>query len=159
MSRDLAPLLARVGRYGGHGINHEDQPFYGELILAPLLEDRGITLSFRAMGIDGTLYHEEASWIAPDATGLLALWSLNRNSAGVLRHDLRYGAGPRDADATWVFGHGDRSDPEAMRIEVALDLFDGGDVGYRFGWGLPGEAFAPRSNVRMSRQADDAVEE
>ena len=38
MSDPLQSLLRRVGRYGGHGINHADEPFYGELDLHPLLD-------------------------------------------------------------------------------------------------------------------------
>ena len=159
MGHDLAPLLARLGSYGGHGINHEDQPFYGELALAPILGDRGVALSFRAVGIDGTLYHEEAGWIARDAAGQLSLWSLHRHSGQVLHHELRYGAPPRDTEATLVFGHGDRNEIDTMRIEVALDLYADGAVGYRFAWGLPSETFAPRSSVRMDRLGSEIGEE
>jgi hypothetical protein len=40
-------------------------------------------------------------------------------------------------------------------MEIAIDLHPGGDLGYRFAWGLPGGEFAPRSGVRMRPDATD----
>ena len=39
----LDTLIQHCGTFAGHGINYEDQPFHGELILEPLLGERGIT--------------------------------------------------------------------------------------------------------------------
>lgn len=151
---DLDRLLARVGHYGGHGINHEDQPFHGELCLESILSDGAIALSFRAVGIDGTVYHEERSWIGPDEDGALSLWSLSTQAAGVRRHRQRHGGNPEGVEASLVFGLGDRTDASVLRIELALDLWPDGDIGYRFAWGLPGGAFEPRSRVRMRTVED-----
>jgi hypothetical protein len=146
--RDVELLLQRAGQYQGHGINHEDQPFHGELEIGPLLGNRGVTLKFRAVGIDGTVYHDERSWVAPDEGGEIAMWSIHSNGEGVLKHTRRNGAGVEGAN-TLVFGLGDRNDPAVFRIEVALDLWADGAVGYRFAWGQPGGEFKPRSSVRM----------
>ncbi|HHO50203.1 MAG TPA: hypothetical protein ENK18_04845 [Deltaproteobacteria bacterium] len=146
---DLDRLLTRVGRYGGHGINHEDQPFHGELCLEAILDGGGIALSFRAVGIDGTLYHEERGWIAPDEGGALALWSLSTEGPGVRRHLRRHGVAPEGVETSLIFGLGDRTDASVLRVELALDLWPDGDIGYRSAWGLPHGAFEPRSSVRM----------
>jgi hypothetical protein len=146
---DIEQLLARVGRYGGHGIDHEDQPFHGELELTALLGGRGLALTFRALGIDGATYHDERGWIAPDGDGRTRFWSLSTSTPGVLCHARRHGAPAAGTSATLVFGSGERAD--ALRIEVAFDLWPDGDVGYRYAWGLPGGEFLPRSSVRMSR--------
>ena len=151
---DIEQLLARVGRYGGHGIDHDDQPFHGELELAPILGGRGLTLTYRAVGIDGTVYHDERGWIAPDDAGRACFWSLSTSSVGVTCHQRRRPAPPageQATQATLIFGSGDPRDTSAMRIELAFDLWPEGDVGYRFSWGEPGGAFLPRSSVRMSR--------
>ena len=145
-------LLDRCGRFGGHGIDHEDQPLYGELDLQPLPGRQGAWLSFRATGIDGTVLHDERSWVAPDADGELCLWSVNTLAAGVMRHPVRRGVPPAGAHSVLVFGSGDPTDAQVHRVEIAVDLWPDGAVGYRTAWGLPGGPFLPRSQVRMERE-------
>ncbi|MEQ1508312.1 MAG: hypothetical protein ABMB14_39135 [Myxococcota bacterium] len=152
---ELDLLLARVGTYGGHGINHEDQPFHGELAVESVL-GRGVRWTFRATGIDGTTYHEEQSWVARDETGALCLWSVNGYEPHCGRHVRRHGAGVAGTIATLVFGRGDPGDPAQYRIEIAMDLWPNGDVGYRYAWGLPNGPFEPRSAVRMALEVDRA---
>jgi hypothetical protein len=146
---DLELLRSCVGRYAGHGIDHEDQPFHGELELGVLF-DRAITLAFRATGIDGTSYHEEQSWIATDADGRLCLWSVSTNSPTCGCHVRRHGASVAGTRSTLVFGQGDPQEGDRYRAEIAIDLWPNGDLGYRFAWGMPGGAFRPRSTVKMS---------
>ncbi len=153
MNDPVDALLARVGSYAGHGINHEDEPFHGELDLAALSDGRGVTLKVRAVGIDGTVYHDERLWIAAAESGELTLWSIHTNGAGVRRHIRRHGAPVSGADATWVFGFGDLGAHRGYRQEIALDLWPDGDISYRVAWGLPGGEHQPRSAVRMRRQA------
>lgn len=153
---DLELLRAVVGRYAGHGIDHEDQPFHGELALEDLFE-RAITLTFRATGIDGTSYHEERSWIAMDGEGRLCLWTVNTNLPGCGCHVRRHGASAAGTRATLVFGQGDPQDTERYRAEIAIDLWPNGDVGYRYAWGMPGGEFRPRSSVRMSAAVPESA--
>lgn len=147
----IARLLDHVGRYTGHGINHEDEPFHGELEVARLLDAQGVTLKFRAETIDGTVLHDERTWIARDTDGQVALWSIHSNGGAVRKHQQRNGAGTEGADATLVFGAGDPDDGSAYREEVAIDLWPDGDVSYRTSWGLPGGRMLPRSDVRLHR--------
>ena len=146
---DLELLRSCAGRYAGHGINHEDQPFHGELELEVLFE-RALALTFRATGIDGTPYHEERTWIAVDGEGRLCLWTVSTNVPTCDPHVRRHGAPVAGSRATVVFGHGDPTDAERYRSEIAIDVWPNGDLGYRYAWGLPGGEFAPRSSVRMS---------
>jgi hypothetical protein len=147
----IASLLERVGRYAGHGINHEDEPFHAELEIARLLDAQGVTLKFRAETIDGTVLHDERTWIARDADGQVALWSIHINGGAVRKHEQRNGAGIDGADATLVFGVGDAARMDAYREEIAIDLWGDGDVSYRTAWGLPGGRMVRRSDVRMHR--------
>lgn len=148
---DLERLLATVGPWHGHGIDHDDQPFHGELHVEPLIGGRAVGLRFTATGIDGTVYHDEHAWITADPAGALGLWTLHGNAPGVTAHRLRAGAPAPDAERTLCFGAGDPADRGAYRVEVALDFFADGSLGYRYAWGLPGGDFGPRSSVRLRR--------
>lgn len=158
----LRPLVERAGRYAGHGIDHQHQPFHGELAVQPL-SPFAVKLWFRAVGIDGTVYREEHSWIARDEDGRLSLWlidlsepgddepSADEPSAGrCLQHTLRFGAPPEGTLASLVFGRGSWAEEDQYRAEIALDLWPDGAVSYRRAWGLPQQAYAPRLAVRMS---------
>lgn len=146
---DLERLLASQGPWQGHGIDHHDQPFHGELRLEPLLGGRAVGLRFTATGIDGTLYQDAHGWIAPDAAGRLCLWTLHGGLPGVTAHARRHGAPAADADHTLVFGAGDPADRESYRAEVALDWLPDGTLVFRGAWGLPGGEYRPRSTVRL----------
>ena len=152
MASDLDLLLERCGRFGGHGIDSEDQPLYGELDLQALPARQGVWLTFRASAIDGRLLHDERTWVAPDADGRLCMWSVSTLADGVRQHVRRHGVPPEGAHVTFVFGSGDPSDRDAHRVEIAIDLWADGTLGYRSAWGLPGGDFLPRSRVRMERE-------
>jgi len=70
----------------------------------------------------------------------------------VWHHARRHGAPPEGVEATLIFGSGDREDTDVHRVEIAIDLWPDGALGYRTAWGLPGGAFLPRSQVRMERE-------
>lgn len=150
MSDVLQCLFRRVGRYGGHGINHRDEPFYGELDLHVLLEGAAAGLKFRATGIDETTLHDERTWIASTDGGGLALWTISTNAATVLRHDLVADRESEDHERVLVFRLGDPADRSVLRNQVTVELFRDGRLGYRYAWGRPGEAFDDRSAVAMS---------
>lgn len=150
MTDGLAALQRRVGRYGGHGINHHDEPFYGELELTPLLNGVGVSIRFRATGIDETLLHDERTWIAASPEGPLALWTLSTNAQSVLRHELTADRTSDECERILVFRLGEPSDRSLLRNQVTLELFTDGRLGYKYAWGRPGEAFADRSTVAMS---------
>lgn len=152
MTDDLDILLDRCGRFGGHGIDHEDQPLYGELELQLLPNRQGAWLTFKASAIDGRLLHDERSWVARDAEGRLCLWSVNTLAEGVRAHARRHGLPPTGTAAALIFGSGDPQDDRVHRVEIAIDLWPDGAIGYRSAWGLPGGAFLPRSQVRMERE-------
>ena len=142
----LDDLLRHCGAFAGHGINHEDQPFHGELTLEPLLGTRGLGCWFRATGIDGTTYHEERSWLAARPDGGLGLWVLSINASGVVEHALS-----RTGDGVYVFVHGDPHDDTGFRHSITVTLHHDG-ITWAYAWGLPGAAFVERSSVRLQRR-------
>lgn len=150
MNDVLRSLLRRAGRYGGHGINHEDEPFYGELELTDLLGGHGVSIRYRATGIDGTALHDERTWIAASDAGALALWTISSNASQVMRHELAADHETDDCERVLKFRLGDPADRGIYRNQVTLELFKDGRLGYRYAWGLPGQPFEDRSSVALS---------
>ncbi len=161
MGTVIEDLLARVGAYGGHGINNEDQPFHGELSLTALPADAGTLLEYRATGIDGTEYHVELTWIAADDTGELGLWTVSSSTAHVSRLRLRRSFPTDGTDRTLVFGTGDQADATTFRFEITLELWPDGTLGYRYAWALPGDPSGAHSEarVRPNAAADPTADE
>ena len=149
MNEVLNALLARAGVYEGTGINHEQERYDGRLELTPVLGVRGLQVKSRAVGEDGTVYHEEHSLIAPTRDGGLVLWSLNIHAPGALEMLYRRDEPVDGADHSFVFGSGDPADQAAYRVEVAFDLWPDGALTHRYAWGMPGEPFEARSAARL----------
>ena len=87
MDDALSALNRRVGRYEGHGIDHQDQPFHGELAIESLVERAAIGIHYQATAIDGSRLYDERTWIGQTPEGGLALWTIRSNASVVLRHD------------------------------------------------------------------------
>jgi hypothetical protein len=59
----------------------------------------------------------------------------------------------READCVQaVFGWGDSSDPATFREQITVRIYADGDLGLAWAWGVPGDEFAPRSEVRLTRE-------
>lgn len=143
------------GRYSGEGLNHDNEPFKGLLQLRYLLGEAGVGLTFTATGVGGQVYHEEETFLAPGPEGTLVLSTINSNDPVLRTYALRREGPEGGSQHTYVFGIGDPADKEAFRCEIALDLFESGDLGYRYAWGLPGGEFADRSGVRLRREVHE----
>lgn len=153
MKEILNQLSAATGFYTGEGINHEGQPFLGSLSLLPILDGRGFSLKFTATGKDGTVYHKEESTIAPSMSEAMTLWNFNSNTPGLLAHELRKTPAKAKAKASYVFGFNKPEEINAFREEVAVDIWENGELSYTYSWGMPGGEFKERSGVRMTRNA------
>lgn len=150
MKEILNQLAAATGFYTGEGINHEGQPFIGNLSLQPILDGRGFSLKFTATGKDETVYHKEESTLALSMSETMTLWNLNSNSPGLLAHEFRKTPTKADAHASYVFGFNKPDEINVFREEVALDVWSSGDLSYTYSWGMPNGEFKERSGVRMS---------
>lgn len=154
MSEVLDALLARVGEYRGEGKNHEDQAFIGTFELARVVDGRGVSVRFKAVGIDdGETYHQEFTLIGQGADGDLDLITLSNNSGKLQTLSLRRAGEEDGSERTIVFGVGAPEATDSMRMEIAFDLWPGSEISYRYAWGVPGGEFAPRSSVRMKPNA------
>lgn len=145
----LNRLKAKAGRYEGEGINHEQQSFRGQLTLTEIVTGRGLSLDFKATGKSGLVFHQEHSVIALTDTGKLALWNLNSNCPGLLRHDFLE-CESRANGFVLIFQHGDITDTGAFRERLTLTIEESA-ISYGYAWGMPGGEFSERSTVRMLR--------
>ena len=155
--KNLSELNKFIGHYKGDGINHEKQAFKGLFCLTPLLDKKGFEIKFKAVGNDGTIYHEEKSLIAPSMDEKLCLWNFNSNTPGLVPHELKNTESRNGSLMTFVFGFNDTNDKNAFREEVSLDLWESGEVSYTYSWGLPGGDFQERSGVKMKPQSDQTL--
>ncbi len=151
MKNVISVLNSRKGEYEGQGINHEGQPFVGRFSLSPAVHGKGVSITFTATGLDGTIYHHEQSQLAMSAAEKLCMWNLNTNIPGVLEHTYRREE-MLDGGRSYVFGFGDPQDRKSFREEIGIDVWENGEISYRYLWGMPGGEFEPRSAVRMKPQ-------
>lgn len=139
-----------LGAYRGDGINHEDQKFISEFSLASILNGKGYRVHFRATGLDGTIYHEEESVIAPSFSGKFHLFNLNTNIPALVEHELRREE-RMDSSIVYIFGFNKTDDLKSFREEIKLELISNFEIGYWYSWGLPGGDFKLRSGARMKK--------
>ncbi len=151
MKTMLLQLNNMVGTYTGHGINHEGQPFVGHLELSKILDGKGLSLKFSAIGIDGTLYHNEDSTIAPSLQESLTLWNLNTNSPCLIPHEIRRTKKNAEGWYSLTFGFNNPDDKNTFREEITLELLDSSSLSYSYSWGLPGGDFKERSGAKMKK--------
>lgn len=148
MAYDL--LSGATGSFAGRGVNHEGQPFLGELTLETCVAEKVIAVHSSATGDNGDVYHSEVSWIGFDITGSLMLYVASSNHPGITPHAfnrIEETAGEKRV----VFRFGDPADRAAFREEVTFALSNDGAISHHYAWGLPHGEFEPRSGSKMAR--------
>lgn len=151
MNQLLQLLAERIGRYEGEGANHAGEHFTGRLELLRLPEARTVAIRFAAVAPDGKPYHTEESIVADEGEELVLVVESPSMPEGVLEHRFRREEAADGSFRAFVFGYNDVAGRESFRQEIAIEIWENGDIGYRYSWGLPGGEFEPRSTVRMGR--------
>ena len=152
METILQALLLRQGHYRGRGVNHQAEPFIGEMHLEEVLGGRGLIVRYRALSESRErVFYQEYSVLAPSTEGLLVLSSLSDQSPGLIPLALRREEQGPDLRRA-VFGYGRPTDEEKLRLELTLELKPERALGYRFAWGMPGEPLELRSSVTLEPQ-------
>lgn len=152
MKEVFPDLLAAEGSYHGQGTNHEGEKFHAEFALRPLLDGAGHEIEFRAVGMQGQLYHAEKTWLSRGPIQDLGLWTVNSNTPCVSAFALRRESPLVPRGFHRIFGLGDPADRSIFRQEIHLETLYENDVWrirYHFHWGLPGGEFAYRSGVTL----------
>ncbi len=142
-------LTAAAPLYRGEGINHEGERFDAELRIERLAADHALLLRYRATLDDGSLAHEEATLLGLDADGRPCLWPVMSELPVVLPHRAVAGAPRGDGVTAFVFASGPRDDAQQFREEITIEHHPDASLVYAHAWGMPGEAFAPRSSARL----------
>ncbi|HKN01756.1 MAG TPA: hypothetical protein VJX23_14660 [Candidatus Binataceae bacterium] len=175
MANIIEEFASFAGRYEGEGIDHTGSKFNWIVTLVPVVGDLAVAILGFATACDGSTLLEEHSIIATLRAGRIAMWTINSNGRSMWQLDLRRIVGPRDAwffdddsaralalaekteapapdsPRTHVFAMGDPADLKSHRIEITIELFPDGDLGYRYAWGQPGGEFADRWSARLRR--------
>ncbi|MBC7541828.1 MAG: hypothetical protein H7338_03775 [Candidatus Sericytochromatia bacterium] len=149
MTDVIAALATYQGQYRGEGVNHEAEPFIGEMNVQQVVNTKGISVRYTATGLNRTVYHEEHTVIGPGAKGTAVLWTLNSNAPSVLEHGLRFDGTDADGMRQIVFGYGDPNDETRFRETITLELFSDGTLGYHYAWGMAGGTFRKRSGLML----------
>ncbi len=158
-------LTKRDGNYLGIGINHENKEFQGTLTLRSIVNKKGVSLKYKAIGIEGNefnkdttlynhetiLYNEEYTLICNDSENKLTLWTLNNNIGTMARFNLRRYRQVSPKHSLFIFGFGNPEDNNVFREEITIELWDDGDLSYNYSWGEAGGHFLSRSTVRMKK--------
>lgn len=160
----LKPLLIREGVYSGKGINHENKEFQGTLVLEQIVNNRGVSLKYKAVGTEGNelnsetlynkdtvLYNEEYTLICNNYRNEITLWTLNSGIGTMSHFDLRRYRHVSEDRFIYIFGFGDPEDNNVFREEITIELWENGDLSYNYSWGEAGGHFLSRSTIRMKK--------
>ncbi|HVQ92231.1 MAG TPA: hypothetical protein VMU51_14445 [Mycobacteriales bacterium] len=150
---DLTAVLAgRAGRYAGRGIDQDGSEFDGTLTVRTVADGAAVVLD---IGVDqpGEPAYQEHGVLARGEDGGIQYVSVSSNAPFHRTFRLRR-TERADGAARAVYGWGGAPELTAgFREEITLTAHDGGDLGLGWAWGGPGEAFGPRSAVRLSPAA------
>jgi len=151
MNEIIGELCKREGRYLGRGINHDKENFEGEFVVNPIINGHGVEIEFKATGDDGTVYHTEKTTLALSHDDKPYLWSINSNAPYVFQHELRRNEKFDGNNTKLIFGFNDSDNKDIFREEIQLELYENGEIGYHYYWGMPGGDFAYRSGLKMKK--------
>lgn len=161
----LSILIKRTGLYRGSGVNHDNKEFQAELEMKNVVDNKGISIKYKAVGTEGVefnkettlynidtiLYNEECTLICYDSDNKLSLWTLNNNIGNMARFDLRRQRSVSSKHHIFIFGFGEIEDETVFREEITIELWENGDLSYNYSWGESGGLFLSRSTVRMKK--------
>lgn len=153
MSSLLQTLVSAAPHYRGEGLNHENERFVAELRIERLAADHAVLLHYRATLADTTVVHEESTLLGPDGDGVPCLWPVMSELPVVLVHRCVAETPGADGGLRAVFASGPQDALDRFREEITIELHADGSLVYAHAWGLPGEAFGPRSSARMRATA------
>lgn len=149
----------------GHGTNHEKKEFKADLEIKKIVNNKGVSINYRAVGTEGMefnkpttlynadtiLYNEEFTVICDDSDNNLSLWNLSYNIGTMVKFDLRRFRQVSPVHQVFIFGYGDIKDNTVFREEITIELWENGEVSYNYSWGEAGGLFLSRYTARMKK--------
>jgi len=147
----LSLLGLKAGEYSGEGLNDGHQKFTGKLVLMPVVNNYGVYVAYKATGKDGTVYSEEHTLISLTNENKLCLWTLNSNFHTTITFDFKSHKRIPGVKDIIIFGYGNPDDNTIFREEIAIELFDDGNLSYNYYWGMPDGVFVKHSSITMKK--------
>ncbi|MCB0390102.1 MAG: hypothetical protein KDD58_02370 [Bdellovibrionales bacterium] len=145
----IEELMSYTGKFEGAGLNHDQEKFTGILVLSSAVNGKGVAINFTAKGDNGEIFHEEQTLIAPNESHSWSLWTLNNNVPYAYEHHFIEVPKAEGAKVSFGFAHNNLEDANKFRETIVIDLYESGDIGYRYAWGLPGAEFKERSGLML----------
>ena len=142
----LDVLRELAGVWRGSGVSHDGEPFLATFEVRGAVAGRGIALSFEARTEDKQLLHAEELLCVAGDTPLAPGRAVHVSSDGpplMLAVEANDGAVEIRTETL------DTADLFRMRERIGRDA--DGDLAVVWEWGLPGEPFAERSRVTLTR--------
>jgi hypothetical protein len=145
----LSALASGPKAYRGNGVNHEQEPFVGELQVQVLEGGRAVLLMYSATLEKGAVVHTESTLLATGQDGMLCLWPVMSEIPFVLPHtEVAVKAEP-GKHFTAIFGSGPCGETTAFREQITIQINSDESLIYAHAWGLPGGEFKDRSWSKM----------
>jgi hypothetical protein len=167
MNEIIELLSDRKGEYKGKGVNHLRKKFLAEMNIKPIVDCCGIQIDYStslpetrqaapakettALNDDSGILHEEHTLITLDNNDELFLWTLCNSVSSMLALEFRNHERREFIKDLITFGLGHPQDTSSFREEITIVLWYDGDIEYVYSWGMPGDLFKIRSNVRMKK--------
>ena len=163
---DLLDIFnGRDGSYMGFGSDLDERQFRGELEVKHIAGGKGISLKFKAVGINGTdfnnpinlfnqdtiSYNEEYSTIAYDTDNRLSLWTISSNIPTMVKFGLRRYREVSQDKHIFIFGFGEPDDGSVFREEITIELSGNNEFAYNYSWGQSDGMFLARWSAIMKR--------
>jgi hypothetical protein len=145
----LGILTSGQKAFRGEGINHENEPFVGELDVQALEGGRAALLEYVATLKNGEVAHSESALLGVGPDGNLCLWPVMSELPVVLPHQEKVSHSEPGAFTEAVFASGAREDSTTFREEITIRVNSDGSLLYAHAWGLPGGSFEERSSCSM----------
>ena len=145
----LGVLTSGPTAFHGEDINHENEPFVGELTVQSLEGGSAALLKYVATLQNGEVAHSESTLLGVGPDGNLCLWPVMSELPVVLPHVERISHSEPGAFTEAVFASGNRDDPSSFREEITVRVNSDGSLLYAHAWGLPGGSFEERSSCSM----------
>jgi hypothetical protein len=145
----LGVLTSGPTAFRGEGINHENEPFVGELSVQTLEGGSAALLKYVATLQNGEVAHSESTLLGVGPDGNLCLCPVMSELPVVLPHVEKISHSEPGTFTEAVFASGNRDDSTSFREEITVRLNSDGSLLYAHAWGLPGGSFEERSSCIM----------
>jgi hypothetical protein len=139
---------SRSGHYEGEGMDSEGEELASRLTIDSMQAGNGIAVTLMATRSDGSIYHEERSLLVAGASNYVTLTNTFPN---IHELALRSTKGLDDGGIRCLFRRGDVKRKSSLPIELAIELWGNGDVGFTYLWGLAGQPYKVQLSARMQR--------